>query len=600
MTTLTIDFESYYSNEFSLSKMTTQQYIYDAQFEVICVCVKRDHEPTLSFTGTMPETKQWLDQFPWEDSLCIAHNAQFDGLILAARFGIHPKLFHCTMLGANALSKPFNGSASLKKTAEFYKLGAKGTEVLKALGKKRKHFDNRSMAAYIRYCRQDVDLCHAIFLRQAPLIPKVQRMLISLTVRKVTRPVLKLNRDLLVSRLMDVRQQKKDLLVRCGLPNRDALMSNDKFAALLSRHGVIPPMKISPTTKQWVYAFAKTDAAMESMLEHDNPLIQALVAARVGVKSTQEETRLERFIAVADTKAPMGMPLVWFGAHTGRFSGGDKLNVQNLHRGGELRRALVAQYGMRIVAGDLSQIEARVVATLAGCQQLIDAFTSGDDVYSLFASELYGRPINAKDDPDERRMGKTAILGLGFQMGPERFRESCRIVGIDVTLAEAKRVVDLYRDTFPEIPRFWRQCGRLLEHINRGSTVKLGPVTTTPKGLRLPNGLHIYYPQLRKDEEGFIYKGRYKATRIYSGKVCENIVQALAQIVVGTAEVKLAMRGLYAATQSHDELVYVVLDKHVPAVTKALEVALTAPVPWLPDLPLACEINTGDNYAECK
>lgn len=600
MTVLTLDYESYYDKEYSLSKMTTQQYVYDPRFQVIGLSVQVDNDKPESFTGPLSETAEFIQQFPWDTSLTVAHNAQFDGLILEGIFHVRPKMYHCTMMAANALSKPFNGSAALAKTALYYGAGVKGTEVMRAIGMRREDFTPVQMAAYMKYCRQDSNLCYKIFRKQLPHLPNKQRMMINLTVQKFTRPVLKLNKGILVNRIADVQQEKTDLLTRCGLADRKGLMSNDKFADLLSARSVLPPLKISPTTGKEAYAFAKTDKGMLEMLEHPDATVQALVAARIGVKSTQEETRLERFIGIADTHAPMSVPLLYFGAHTGRLSGSDKLNMQNLQRGGELRRALIAPHGMKLVAGDLSQIEARVVAMLAGCTPLIEAFASGADVYSLFASELYGREINAEDNPEERRVGKTAILGLGFQMGADRFKESCRIVGISVTLNEAKRIVSTYRRTYPQVPALWKACGELIKVMGAGQEATLGSISVSAEGVLLPNGMMMYYPELSKDSEGWSYKGRYKRTKIYSGKLTENIVQALAQIVVAEAEIKLALRGLRACMQVHDELIYVVPEQHTAAVTKALQIALTAPVPWMPGLPLACEVNDGDNYAECK
>ncbi len=600
MTTLTFDMESYYDKEYSLSKMTTQQYVYDPRFQVIGLSVQVDDGKPESFTGSLSETLEFVQQFPWDTSLAVAHNALFDGLILEGIFHVHPKAYHCTMMAANALSKPFNGSAALAKTALYYDVGVKGTEVMRAIGMRREDFTPAQIAAYMRYCRQDTNLCYKIFRKQLPHLPVKQRMMLNLTTLKGTRPVIKLNKKILTNRLADVKQSKEDLLVRCGLDSRKGLMSNDKFADLLSVRGVIPPLKISPTTGKEAYAFAKKDKGMLELLEHPDVTVQALVAARIGVKSTQEETRLERFIGVADTQIPMSIPLLYFGAHTGRLSGTDKLNMQNLQRGGELRRALVAAYGMKLVAGDLSQIEARIVAMLAGCTPLIEAFAAGEDVYSMFASELYGMEVNGKDNPEERRVGKTAILGLGFQMGAERFRESCRVVDIDVTLNEAKRVVSTYRRAYPQVPALWKACGELIKCMGAGQASSLGPVTVSSEGVRLPNGMMMYYPELSKSSEGWSYKGRYKRTKIYSGKLTENIVQALANIVLNEAEIRLALRGLRATLTVHDELVYTVPEQHVPAVTKALQISLTAPVPWMPGLPLACEVNSGDSYASCK
>ena len=332
--------------------------------------------------------------------------------------------------------------------------------------------------------------------------------------------------------------------------------------------------------------------------------MQALVAARLKLKSTLEETRLEKFIRLADLKVPVSIPLTYYGAHTGRFSGSGGLNFQNLPRGGELRQALEAPPGYKVVAADLSQIEARITACLAEEHALVAAFTRGDDVYSLFASQLYGRTITKADDL-ERFIGKTCILGLGYGMGWEKLQASVKALR-NITLPdhEAKHMVSTYRRTYPGIPKVWGLCDMGIDAMaDECAGTRLGPVSFLKGRIRLPNGMSIFYPELQHmhdGHEGWEYKYRNGVKSLWGGGVTENIVQALAKIVVATAELALSRRGLHAQLQIHDELLYCVREEVVPQVVEALGMAMRASVPFMPDLVTDCEVKVGDNYAAAK
>ena len=401
-------------------------------------------------------------------------------------------------------------------------------------------------------------------------------------------------------------------------------MSNEKFAGYLLDCGVTPPQKQSPSTGKLTYAFSKTDRGFTDLLEHPDERIQTAAAARLGVKSTLEETRTRSLIGVAE-RGPLPILLNYYGAHTGRFSGGDKMNLQNLPRGGALRKSLCAPEGSLLVACDSAQIEARVVAWVAQQNDLLDAFREKRDVYSEFASEVYGRKVT-KADKIERFVGKTCVLGLGYGMGADKFKATLAIgqagLRVNIDYSEAKRIVNLYRTKNHKIATFWNRCNTALSHLVSKQDFAL--VSHSPHieliddGIRLPNGLAIRYPLLTATHDGYVYtadarvyreavKDRVlgqdlntdKFIRIYGGKVTENLVQALARIVVAEQMIKIGER-YKVVLQVHDEVV-ILCDAAEVEEAKAymLEVMSTPPV-WAPDLPVACEADHGENYGECK
>lgn len=413
MQIITIDFETFYDRAFSLSKMTTEEYIRDELFEVIGVAVKVDDGETQWFSGTKRDTQKFLNQFPWDNALAVAHNAMFDAAILGWHFDIHPKRIADTLSMARALHGSEGISLSLKSLAEYYELGAKGTEVLDALGKGRIDFTPEELARYGDYCINDVELTHELFKRLAAGFPMIEFKLIDLTMRMFSQPVMELDKCVLEDHLADVKAKKEALMSKLNYEKAD-LMSNPKLAELLEFHGVQVPKKVSPTTGKETFAFAKNDEAFKELLEHENPQVQAIVAARLGVKSTLEETRTERFIGIAN-RGTLPIPLRYYAAHTGRFGGDDKVNLQNIPRKSPLKKAIIAPLGFKVVDCDSSQIEARTLAWLAGQNDLVAAFDAGEDVYKIMASSIYGKPVEEITD-NERFVGKTTILGC---FGPD-------------------------------------------------------------------------------------------------------------------------------------------------------------------------------------
>lgn len=319
MNLITLDFETYYNREYSLSKMTTEEYIRDPRFQVIGVATKLNNEPTVWVSGPSSVILEHLRSLPWADSMMLCQNTMFDGAILTWRCGFKPKALADTMLMSRALHG-VEVSHSLKALAERYGVGIKGTEVLDALGKRRTDFTEQELAAYGRYCINDVELTRDIFYKMTTKgFPTDELKLIDLTLRMFTDPILELDRAHLEQHLTTVVQQKADLLDKLGSDRKD-LMSNAKFALMLNMAGVTPPVKISPTTGKETFAFAKSDEEFIALLEHEDPLVQALVATRLGVKSTLEETRTQRFIDISK-RGNLPVPIKYYAAHTGRWGG---------------------------------------------------------------------------------------------------------------------------------------------------------------------------------------------------------------------------------------------------------------------------------------
>lgn len=607
---ITIDFETFYSSAFTLSTMTTAEYVLSEWFEIIGVAVKVGNDPAEWFSGTHDEIWTWLKQFPFEEPgyTTVIQNSHFDGSILEWVLDIHPSRYFCTRMAARATVLPYTKKASLKVIAEYLGVGHKGSEVEDFKGFRRADFTPAQLARYGEYCKNDVELTHQIAEILGPKIAEDEHDLIHYTTTKFTRPVLHLDEDVITQRLAEVRAEKDAVLVRAGLDTPEALMSNDKFANALRLLGVEPPTKISPLTGKITYAFAKNDAEFKDLLDHEDSRVQALVAARLKHKSTQEETRLVKFQKQVWLGRPFAVPILYYGAHTGRFSGLDGLNLQNLPRGGALRKSLIAPPGYVVMAGDLSQIEARATAYFAKESKLLARWDAGDDVYKWFASSaLYNKPED-QIAKEERFVAKTCILGMGYGVGAKKFHTVMKAAGIDMTEAEAKRTVNTYRNTFASIPRLWEHLDIAMQYMidNKRYSISPIPVVFGNKFIGLPNGMRLVYPEMHNARVAGEFKERvtYMSHRgersLWGGALLENIVQAVTRIVLTDAELFLARKGYPAALSVHDELVYVVREDLAEKFATVLERVLTRPVPFLPGLPIAAEVHYGPSYLECK
>jgi DNA polymerase len=600
-----LDFETYYSKTFSLTKLTTEEYIRSPEFETIGVCVQAQGGEPVFFSGTKADTKAFLDSWELDKHMVVAHNAMFDMAILSWQFGISPSAIVDTLSMARAIHGTEVGG-SLAKLADHYGIGQKGDEVFKMEGKRRIDISPADMQAYGEYCKNDVVLTLALFEKMVGNFPMAELKLIDLTIRMFTEPSLRLDDEVLRDHLDKVQKDKEGFLQAFA---REDLMSNDLFSDLLIERGVEPPRKISPTTGKETWAFAKTDEGFKALLEHPNEGVQLLASARLGVKSTLEETRTQRFIGIAG-RGLLPIPLRYYAAHTGRWGGDDKVNLQNLPRNSMLKYSIKAPDGYVVIDSDSSQIEARTLAWLAEQNDLVDAFEKGEDVYKIMASSIYNKDIT-QITKDERFVGKTTILGSGYGMGGKKFQTQLKNFKVDIAEEEASRIVSVYRETYEWIPVLWQKAHKALDAILNDQAMDLGRggvlKVEGKKGIRLPNGLYMKYPNLRQaqNEQGkleYVYdtkKGKaIIPNRIYGGKVVENVCQALARIIIGYQMLVIAKKYKVVMTV-HDAIAVVVPEAEKETAQEFVEMCMRLRPDWALELPLNCESGVGASYGDC-
>ena len=602
MQLMTLDIESFYSKSYNLSKLTTEEYINGDEFEVIGLSIKLDDAPTAWYTGDQLEITKVLNQFNWEDITLIAHNCFFDASILSLYFGIFPARYIDTLSMARAIHGISVGG-SLAKLATHYELGEKGTEVVDALGKHLKDFTKEELAKYGEYCINDTELTYALFYKLLPHYNATELSLIDITTKMGVVPRLELDVLLLEEHIYGVKAEKERLLATTTV-DKSELTSNPKFAKVLEGYGVEVPMKLSLKTGKMTYAFAKTDDGLKELLDHPNLTVRALTAVRLSVKSTLEETRTERFIAIASRMGKLPIPLKYYGTATGRWAagGGQKVNFQNIPRGSALKEVIIAPEGQVIVGADLSNIELRVGMWVAGEMSALKLLGEGGDLYKEFASKAFGVPYD-EVTKEQRFVGKTSQLGLIFGVGAAKLRGAVKagtvgIAGIDLGEVESKRIVDLYRATYTGVTALWKTCTTAIKAIADDSDFTFGTgdlyVVEGKKGIKFPSGMYMQYPELENKvimetgEQGYKYKMRNGYDRLYGGKLTNNLVQGTARCIMSEAMVRVNKRYPIVLT-IHDALYILAPEAEAQEALDFLIEEMTKVPSWMPGIPLAAE-----------
>jgi DNA polymerase len=618
-----LDFESFYSTEFSLTKQeyNTSSYVRDPQFKTHCCAIKIGKRKSRCYTGkAMIDTLKAVD---WSTHAVLAHNTAFDGLILKELYDIVPVYYYDTLSMTRGLHNEVS-RAKLDTIAKFYGLGSKHEGALENTKGKR-DLNPAELKRLMEYCNNDNELCYQVFLKQLEIYPEDELDLIDLTIRMFCDPVLMIDEPVAQLALAEEMIERRATILKANATEKE-LSSNASFAALLKKCGVEPPTKISNKLGTEIFAFAQSDPEFIDLQNHEDIRVVRLVQARLAAKSTQAETRAHRLLqaGAGGKKLPVGYN--YFGAKTGRWSGTNKLNLQNLPRVNKkepkpsdgLRQSIIAPPCHVLVVTDSAQIEARIIAWLCGQLDVVEQFATGQDVYKLMASVIYQK---AAEDitPLERFIGKIAVLGLGYGMGHKKFQTTLAlgIMGptMDITLKEAQRIVRLYRARNHKIKNAWDMLNDVLgvmSHMKEDESIEIfdGLITVDRMTVWLPNGMGLHYPGLHHDEQGnFMYKANGVWKKIYGGLLLENIVQALARVVVG--EQMLSTQKVLktinlkknevarVSLMTHDEIVSCVPECLAEKVLKAqLIIMRTPPHNWGESLPLDAEGGFARNYSK--
>ena len=649
---IVLDFETAWGRAVKLgfSCQTNEEYIRDPRFKAWGLCWK-DYDsdiPAIWVRGK--DLAKWAATIDWSKTAVVAQNAQFDVSILAWCYNAHPAFVFDTLSMGRAIRGIEVGN-SLKKMAEDFGLEPKGD----GLASSENYLDELPFHVeqeLSTYCRHDVFLCEEIFKRLVDGYPASELRLIDMTLKMYTNPRLELDQEMLFKAIEDERNAREDLLGRLGVDDA-ALASNPKFATVLESMGIEAPTKKSKTTGKTTLALAKNDALFQSLLNGEREDVALLCEARLKVKSTAERTRAQRFLDIS-SRGSLPVPLAYYGAKSGRWAAakGSAINMQNLKRGSFLRKAIMAPEGYQLAVGDLSQIEPRVLAWLSDYDDMLNIFRSGKDAYATFGAQMFNIPGMTKDShPIHRQSAKSALLGAGYGLGWASFASQlltgflgapplqyelpfAKQLGVTKDYAldflkwkdneekmleiphicstkellyhclAAKKIIDIYRSTAYPVVGFWKMCDIMLrEALYGGKELTHKCLTFRKEEIELPNGMKLLYPELRieKDKETggsqFVYGPH--ATKLYAGKITNNVTQALARIVMTDGMLRVSKRYPVVGTV-HDELLALVPDAEAAEGQKWCLEQMTVVPKYMVGIPLAADGGVNRRYGLAK
>ena len=604
---VTLDFETFYGKDYTLSgKINTSEYVRDDRFHVHGVAIQHGNERPKWYTGR--NIALALKAIDWSKTALVAHNMAFDGFITSEIYGFHPAFYIDTL----AMARGAHGHHTrhdLDTVAKLHGLGGKVKRGALANTKDKMQLTAQEEKELGAYAKDDVSDTYGIFWGLESHIPDDEMRLIDITMRMFCEPVLEVDVPRVQADLEAEVGAKMASILRAGVTVED-LMSNTKFANLLIKAGAVLPTKVSPSTGKITQAFAKSDLSFQELMRNGSDQVRALCEARLKIKSTIGETRAHRLLEAGKDGMKLPILLNYSGAHTHRWSGGNKMNLQNLKRGGELRRAILAPKGYQVVVADSAQIEARVLAWIAEQMDIVNAFAGKQDVYKLMAAAIYGIPVS-EVTKDQRFIGKICVLGLGYGMGPQKLQQTLKqgTMGppVDISEEECRRIVQIYRSKNWKIKAFWKRMDTIITGMTLGVEGKDGVLEYGKGYLRLPNGMFLQYfglhghAEVQRDDlvmTETTYLTRNGRTKLYGGLLTENIVQALSRIIIAEQMLKIHDAGYRIVTMIHDEIV--IIAKTADA-QKALDFMIktmaTAPS-WAPGLPLDAEGGYDTSYSK--
>ena len=614
------DYETFWDVDYSLSstKLSTTDYIHDARYAT--------HGASCSLNGEEPHWKRggdlmwWIQALP-EDTMFAGHHTLFDGYITTHHFHREFEDYFCTMGMIEALFQGAVGRGLDEAMTTLLAWPHGKSDILKRT--KGLYWDQMSpnqQSEMIHYANDDLRATMQLFYKFSPSLPASEWKVMSTILKMFCQPRLELDSPLLTKALSEAHLDRdsriEDAITYFGCTESD--LRKTPFLGLIESCGVAVPMKPSPSVEgKMIPALAKTDQGFQDLLEHDDPRVQALAEGRLAVKSTQGITRAQRFLDLDNSIGKLPVAYNYYRAHTGRLSGGNKINLANLKQKSDLRKSIVAPKGFVLAVADSSQIECRDNGYIAGQTDLMDLFREQRDPYNDMASTIFGREVIRQNDEDYMAgfIGKTAVLGLGFQMGGSKFKWSVEMgaktrLGIDYTidLEEAYRIVDVYRRKNYNIKKMWDRCQEWLFRMIANDDAfdydyPDGQLAIVPRENKIwfPNGTYLYYPCLDYNDGSFTYVtklgNKYVNRYIYGGKLVENIVQKHSRDIVAQQMLNIAER-YHLVLHTYDENVALVPESEADEGTQWVIDRMKIPPSWAATLPLNAEGGWAKEYSK--
>ena len=631
---VSVDFET--RSAVDLRKTGVYKYASDPSTDIWCMAYKAPWSDDVQVWLPGNALDAHLEDWIMAGGLLSAWNANFERTIwneiMVGRYQwprTSIKQWRCTMAQASAMGLPRAlGQAAAVLGVEEQK-DKTGAALMLRMARPRKVNADGSYTWWntkakidtlVAYCEQDVrtELSVAETLNA---MPDSERRLYQLDQRINDRGV-KVDLDLIerVSKLANSASENIDAEIK-RLTNGQVKAATNAMdlTAWLRSYG----LKVKSVDKQTVTRML----GMEKL----HPIIKQVLRLRQdGAKSST--AKYEAMVNAANADDRMRGLLMYHGAATGRWSG-RLVQPQNFPRPQKkqaeldeiiaklkadedvseygagtvlasdlLRSMLIAEDGHRLMFADYSAIEARVLAWIAGQNDLVETFRKGGDVYKEMASAIYN--INVENVTDgQRQVGKMAILGCGYGMGGKRFAEQCATMGINVDEDEAKRIVSVYREKNNRIAQYWRDSENDFVEMVKGAG-RVGSVE-----LPLPSGRSLTYhnPRIIQRETPWgamrdtaqvdtlnSVTRQWVSQIIWGGLLTENVVQATARDLMATAMMALELKGYNVILSVHDEIICEVPDDF-GSLDEMIDIMTRVPA-WAQGCPINAEGKEGKRY----
>lgn len=560
-----------------------------------------DQEPVWYRDETIKEAN-----IDWANSRVVLHNALFDSLILTEHLGLPITHWSDTVsLAKSVIAVPKHSLDFLSKLLlkDEKTKDASGVSMVKIAQKIDLSDEESNLLG--DYCLQDVSLTRRLYKLLRPYQTDHEERVLSTTINWFAHPTLELDQELLASELKGIQQQKELLISLSGF-TKDDLSSNSRFVTKIEELGYEFPKKLNPKN-QLIHATGKNDPEF-LQFKDENPHLSHIWDARTAVKSTLLESRVQTFQKIAQlcpkNRSTLPVPLNYFGASTGRWSGAASLNLQNLPslRTSKLRQCIRAPKDHVIVVVDSSQIELRVNMFWCGQMDMHDILAKGDDLYKLAASVHFGVPID-QVTKQQRQFGKLTCLALGYGQGAEKFKHLCASgpLGMDpfhISDEEARTAVNTYRRLHHKVKQTWNELDSVLGAMYHGASTTYKNLVLGKEFLQLPDGVRLLYPNLNCYEGEWSYGFDPKISKIYGAKLLENIIQATARAIIADQLIRLEDAGLKVVHSVHDEFLIVAhKDEADTTLAAALSILSTTPS-WIPGLVLGADGGYAETYSK--
>lgn len=562
-----IDFETFYAAGYSVQDLGYSAYVNDTRFDATLVAAS-DGAHSLACRPR---------DFPWpmlHGKTLIAHNAGFD-------FAVFSRLQEIGIIPRDVMPAAWHDSAALCAYIGAPRALDEAADVLLGMKIDKTVRDRMKGGADLfdaadDYAASDAIAAARIWQKFSQHWPEHERELSRVTIAMGFRGVAvdgKKAREIFQT-LDDTTESAK-----LSLPwfPKQAPTSPKAIAAHCEKHGVPPPETTSAKEEafdEWLELHGQTEPARAIRIVQE-------------IRSLNRSAKvLATMLARVRADGRIDAHTLYFGASTGRWSGGGHgLNLQNLNRNeagnADLRGCLVAAPGKKFVIVDLSQIEPRCLAWMAGDRAWLDLIRGGMNPYEAHAMTAHGwRGEKLKtSNPRLYSLCKAERLGLGYGCGAQKFVSVAKTLGdIEVTPEESRKIVNDFRRGNPAITNLWNRLEDAFRKRD-GADYRLA----------LPSGRRLRYLDVSSDDMTARVVCRGPRLNFYGGKLCENLIQAIARDVFADGLLRAEQCGLNPILTVHDELICEVPEAKADAALHLAKTVLTIPPVWAPDLPVAAE-----------